>query len=287
MSHYILIVIIALTACGGLLYWVYDKKFSETHGNLTCEQAIIQIVQSTIDTVKADCNSLKENKNKMTLQIQYILAVIIAILVIMALFLIITLLKVRRMLKDLNKQEERCDHLEDEVNEIKWKNCSSEPNKANSKNAGAESEKRSQEEVKKQEATDQTISSNPNDGFVEIKDSKSIPKIKKEYLKAGRENESFFWAGSENDSAGSYFVVIYDPKKTGYEGKLNIIDGTDIANIKTINTSFYKKAIKVIESNLTLQEAKNYNQVTPGKVIFDEKDRVWKIVSPVVIKLFK
>ncbi len=110
----------------------------------------------------------------------------------------------------------------------------------------------------------------------------SIVKRRIQYLKAGRSNDNFFFEGSSEDRTGASFSVQYN--EGSLEGEFELI--VDISNLRTMDVLFRKRVIKIINNGLLLKNSTSYIQKPhSGKVKFDTKNRVWIVVSPLVITL--
>lgn len=273
------------------MWWTYifaiRKKSITKWKEITDEQLLILITHSPIQTVRTDWKSIQKIKKKMTLQINYyIITVVIAIFIIMALLQIITLIKLKRVSRRLWKQKKYARELDIRLSSVE-RTMNKEYHKADKANGP----KQNQETVQDYETSSNIEATDDKNKKVNesVKTTQALT-LKNEYLKTGQSNQTFFFKGDEINHSGAYFKVTYyyDSQNLFSDGKLDIIDGTNISNIKTMDFSFRINAIRIKNENIiTLQDATNYEQTHSGKLKYNNNDKVWDIKSPVEIKLIK
>lgn len=125
------------------------------------------------------------------------------------------------------------------------------------------------------------VHGNANNDVSVILDVLSFDSV--QYLLPGREGETFFYEGSENDSTGAFFKIEYERKSM--KGQFDII--VDINNLRTMNSGFRRGVIKIAQSGTTIREATGFIKVSKGEAHFSKQDGVWMVDKPLVIKLFK
>lgn len=104
-----------------------------------------------------------------------------------------------------------------------------------------------------------------------------------QYLKPGRDGESFFYEGSETDKTGASFKVEYE--NCSMKGQYDLI--IDINNLRTISSGFRREVIKMISDGTTLRAASSFITVEKGNAHFSKDDGVWLVDKPLIIKLIK
>lgn len=279
MTQFIVLILVVLTVCG-VVFYVHEKD--NRYEEQTYEHLTRQYIDATLVTISTDWGNVRKTKN-MEQKILYVFGATIAVIVLLLLCQIYTLWKLHRISKSLNKISKETNNFEREYRDDKWKKTEEENwsthNGYRRNTACGQSSKMKghQEEPTKKESND----------FEEVYTSSSGQKNNsgKEFLKPNSGDKNFFWKGSAVDQSGAMFLVTYDNTKEPWKGQLNIMPGLDMSNLKTIDSTFFYKVIKAVDSKINLKDATGFIQKEPGIVEFDSNDNVWKILKQVTIKL--
>jgi hypothetical protein len=299
MFHIIFYIQLVLTLCGGFLYVWTTKGNSDALKDNPYSQRVFSLLQDAITGLNNQWNQANQKDKLMIdkiLSLPVIIVALFAVILLLQVFIIVQIARIKTRLNNVkndfysfrgrlqydnyNRQQEAESHQHrDGESKHQPQNSSS----TNAVNKGHEEPSKEQSKTQKEQetATDKTATDNAEDE----KPANAAPVVRMvtEYLKAGNDDQNYFFPGN-NDPEGAYFVVSYDAEKKEWVSKLRIKEGVDISNLRVIKYRFLQNVIS-FEGKVTLNKAKGYQVTSPGRVTFSKEEGIWRINSKIKVKL--